>query len=298
MSDARPANADDPSAAQEARQKLVADWLFLSHSMRTCADSINRYISFLASSTNQADFLQNIVQLPNLHSLNKTDPAEVVGGSGSKKKRGRATDEGDEKDGKGKRRREKAPKDPNAPKRPPSAYILFQNKIRESMRADNPDMPYRELVSKISEIWAALPNDEKQIYNDMAHTDMNKWREDMDEYTKAAITSVAQAVPIPTSNEDDGESVDVVPQTATTAAAPSSSESDSDDSEEDERVVAAAAIPKQKAAPAAQATPASVKKSKKNKDVPVTEAIKAVIPPVAPSSQLREKTKKKKKTAE
>ena len=31
------------------------------------------------------------------------------------------------------------------------------------MRDSNPDLPYRELVTKISERWKALPADEKKV---------------------------------------------------------------------------------------------------------------------------------------
>lgn len=61
------------------------------------------------------------------------------------------------------RKREKKPKDPNAPKAPPSAYILFQNEIRNVVRAANPDIQYRELMSLISQQWNSLPSEKKKV---------------------------------------------------------------------------------------------------------------------------------------
>lgn len=61
-------------------------------------------------------------------------------------------------------RKEKKPKDPNAPKRPPSAYLLFQNEIRDSIRADNPGMAYKEVLGVIANRWKALSDAEKRVY--------------------------------------------------------------------------------------------------------------------------------------
>ena len=55
------------------------------------------------------------------------------------------------------------PKDPNAPKRPPSPYILFQNEVREGMRKSNPEMPYKDLLGAISLKWKDLPENQKKV---------------------------------------------------------------------------------------------------------------------------------------
>jgi hypothetical protein len=51
------------------------------------------------------------------------------------KKRGRIPKEG------------KRIKDPNAPKRPPTSYIMFQNDIREELRQKNPGIPYKGMLT-------------------------------------------------------------------------------------------------------------------------------------------------------
>lgn len=69
-----------------------------------------------------------------------------------------------EDDGKKKRKKtEKKIKDPNAPKRPPSAYLLFQNEVRKEMQALFPDKPYHEVLSEISKKWSSLPDEEKAV---------------------------------------------------------------------------------------------------------------------------------------
>lgn len=59
--------------------------------------------------------------------------------------------------------REKKIKDPNAPKRPPSAYILFQNEVRQQIRETNTGMPYKEVLGIIAEKWKTLPDDQKRV---------------------------------------------------------------------------------------------------------------------------------------
>lgn len=61
------------------------------------------------------------------------------------------------------RKREKKIKDPNAPKAPPSAYILFQNEIRNVVREANPTIQYRDLMGLISKQWGNLTSDKKQV---------------------------------------------------------------------------------------------------------------------------------------
>lgn len=66
----------------------------------------------------------------------------------------------------GKRKRpvkEKKPKDLNAPKRPPSAYLLFQNEVRGSVKGEHPDMPYSQILAEISKLWHALTPEEKAV---------------------------------------------------------------------------------------------------------------------------------------
>ena len=67
-----------------------------------------------------------------------------------------------------KRRRRRAPgekkeRDPNMPKRPPSAYLIFQNEVREEMKKAFPNAPYLEVLNKISERWGKMSDDEKRV---------------------------------------------------------------------------------------------------------------------------------------
>lgn len=68
-----------------------------------------------------------------------------------------------EDDGSKKRKRASKPKDPNAPKRPASSYILFQNAIRSELRKQFPEITNAELLSMISEKWKSMPAEDKEV---------------------------------------------------------------------------------------------------------------------------------------
>ncbi|KAG8716404.1 hypothetical protein FRC11_013387 [Ceratobasidium sp. 423] len=72
-------------------------------------------------------------------------------------------------------RKEKKPKDPNAPKQPPPAYIVYQNEIRESMRVRFPTHSPTELVKEIAATWKTLPSSERQRYKDYANIEKDRW---------------------------------------------------------------------------------------------------------------------------
>ena len=62
-----------------------------------------------------------------------------------------------------KRRRVKKPRDPDAPKRPPSSYLLFQNEVRQAMKKANPGMANHEILTNISQRWAEMSPEEKEV---------------------------------------------------------------------------------------------------------------------------------------
>lgn len=80
--------------------------------------------------------------------------AEPTGG----KRKARGDDEGE-----GKRKRKTKPKDPNAPKRPPSSYLLFQNEVRQELKAKHPNIPNNELLAKIAKAWGDMPREQKDV---------------------------------------------------------------------------------------------------------------------------------------
>lgn len=63
-----------------------------------------------------------------------------------------------------KKKRKTKPKDPNAPKRPPSSYLLFQNEVRQQLKAKHPNIPNNELLNLIAKAWGEMPKKEKDEY--------------------------------------------------------------------------------------------------------------------------------------
>jgi hypothetical protein len=65
------------------------------------------------------------------------------------------------KEKKPRKKREK--KDPDAPKRPPSAYLLFQNEHMQQLRDEHKDLPYRDVLKLVAEKWRELSDADKQV---------------------------------------------------------------------------------------------------------------------------------------
>lgn len=62
-----------------------------------------------------------------------------------------------------KKKRERKLKDPNAPKGPASAYILFQNDIRAAYKKEHPEMTNKELLRLIGDQWKGLDEGKKEV---------------------------------------------------------------------------------------------------------------------------------------
>ena len=105
----------------------------------------------------------------------------------------------------GRQRRPKAPADPNRPKRPASAYLIFQNEVRKDMQAAYPDLPYHEILGKISERWNQLSETEKKHYTDITIEQKRQYEKDKAKYEatknngEVPPTSAGSATTAPTS---------------------------------------------------------------------------------------------------
>ncbi|KAL7423411.1 hypothetical protein Q5752_000991 [Cryptotrichosporon argae] len=151
-------------------------------------------------------------------------------------------------------KREKKLKDPNAPKRPPSAYILYQNEVREAVRAAHPGVAYKDILGIIAGQWKALTDEQRGRF-EKAYLDANiAWRAEEDHYKpgQPAVAAVVAAVPGASSESSD------------------SSDSDSEDYPSNALNHTPAAIPN-----LASAVPASAKKEKKRKNKQADAAVPA-----------------------
>jgi hypothetical protein len=65
----------------------------------------------------------------------------------------------------GPKKRARRPKrDPDMPKKPMTAYLLFCNEGRDKVKNDlGPDVPNSEVVAELTRRWTATPADEKKV---------------------------------------------------------------------------------------------------------------------------------------
>ena len=67
-----------------------------------------------------------------------------------------------------KRKKVGVPKDPYAPKRPVTSYIIFSTEVRQKLHSDQPEMGFVELMRHIGGLWNKLPAEEKQVNTSLA----------------------------------------------------------------------------------------------------------------------------------
>lgn len=77
-----------------------------------------------------------------------------------RKRKGQALDDGQDE---GKKKRIRKPRYPNAPKRPASSYILYQNEVRPELKEKHPAASHNDLLHMISKRWAAMSDADKEV---------------------------------------------------------------------------------------------------------------------------------------
>ncbi|KAH6691302.1 hypothetical protein F5X68DRAFT_64788 [Plectosphaerella plurivora] len=82
-----------------------------------------------------------------------------------------------------KRKYRRHPKnDENAPERPPSAYVLFSNKMRDDLKGRN--LTFTEIAKLVGENWQSLSPGEKEPFERQAQNAKEKYNRDLGEYKK------------------------------------------------------------------------------------------------------------------
>jgi hypothetical protein len=82
-----------------------------------------------------------------------------------------------------KKKAPKKEKDPNAPKRPTSAYFFFMADARPKTKADNPDASVSELAKIMGAEWNKIKEtDEAKKYVDMAAKDKARYEKEKAAY--------------------------------------------------------------------------------------------------------------------
>jgi len=84
-------------------------------------------------------------------------------------------------------RARRAIKDPSAPKRPGSAFLLFSNGRRKQLKRDNPDATNAELSKMLSKIWADAPDNVRQKYLKESQDLGKQYRVDIAEWRRKKV---------------------------------------------------------------------------------------------------------------
>jgi structure-specific recognition protein 1 len=120
------------------------------------------------------------------------DSFRKVSGEKKKKKRpatedadgGGGSDEEDATAGGGgsAKKKQRKKKDPNAPKKGMSAFMLFSNAIRATVKAESPELSFGDIAKAISEKWKGLDPAEKGKYEAQAAADKERYEREKKEY--------------------------------------------------------------------------------------------------------------------
>jgi len=90
---------------------------------------------------------------------------------------------GDKKAKKGKKT-EKKKKDPNAPKRPLSAFMYYSQKQRPNVKKENPTATFAEVAKILGEQWKALDASLRKEYDKSAADDKKRFEKQKAAYEK------------------------------------------------------------------------------------------------------------------
>ncbi|CAF0813112.1 unnamed protein product, partial [Didymodactylos carnosus] len=81
-------------------------------------------------------------------------------------------------------KKEKIKKDPNAPKKPLSAYFLFSRDERQKIKIERPELSTTEIMKVIGERWSNLSDDIKKPYEKLALSEKQRYQEELATYQK------------------------------------------------------------------------------------------------------------------
>ncbi|TGZ79308.1 hypothetical protein EX30DRAFT_110673 [Ascodesmis nigricans] len=83
----------------------------------------------------------------------------------------------------GKRKYRRHPKtDENAPEKPPSAYVMFANSVRDELKGQN--LSFTDIAKLVGERWKVLPPEDKESYEIRASVAKDKYNLEFEEYKK------------------------------------------------------------------------------------------------------------------
>ncbi|KAI8912590.1 high mobility group box domain-containing protein [Gorgonomyces haynaldii] len=89
----------------------------------------------------------------------------------------------------GSKKKPRAKKDPNAPKKGLSAFMIFSQENRPKIKEENPEASFGELGKLLGQKWKELDEEDKKPYQEKAEADKARYEKQMSEYTKKGKAS-------------------------------------------------------------------------------------------------------------
>ena len=82
------------------------------------------------------------------------------------------------------KKKQKKAKDPNAPKRPLTAYMMMVQDIRDSLKKDHPEWSVTDISKEAGRLWREMKSDEKDKYQKKAQKARDDYTVKFEQYKK------------------------------------------------------------------------------------------------------------------
>ncbi|GAV30336.1 hypothetical protein PMKS-003847 [Pichia membranifaciens] len=103
-----------------------------------------------------------------------------------------------------KTRKKRAAKDPNAPKKPLTSYILFYNHLRSSVAEKNTELSQVDIAKEIARQWKEMSESDKNYWKGIYEKDKVKYDQEMVKYNATKDSPKAEKRSIIDIVDDDG----------------------------------------------------------------------------------------------
>ncbi|XP_043088484.1 LOW QUALITY PROTEIN: high mobility group protein B2b, partial [Puntigrus tetrazona] len=80
-------------------------------------------------------------------------------------------------------------KDPNAPKRPPSAFFIFCSEYRPTVKSENPSLSIGEIAKKLGEMWSKQSTKDRGPFEQKAVKLREKYEKEVAAYRAGGVAS-------------------------------------------------------------------------------------------------------------
>lgn len=140
--------------------QMIDSFVQVGQAMRTCADTVQAFAD--------ASALANPTDIGSLLSILAAGHSLATNISGSAPSAG-GLEQSFEEDAKDKKKRKRALKDPNAPKRPVTAYLQFQNEVKNEVQDQHRDKSYKDILRLVAEKWKGLDDGIKNVSSSLSH---------------------------------------------------------------------------------------------------------------------------------